>query len=117
MIGRRLDTARNVQFGDTIRLVGFDLMPEEASPGSRSTWSRCGRRKSHWTKRDSSPICWVTTAAPVAQADRLDVPGYSWEPGDSFLQLHQFTLPADIGPGEYPVAVGVYTLPMAGICL
>ena len=31
--------------------------------------------------------------------------------GDSFLQLHQFTLPSDIEPGEYQLVVGVYTLP------
>jgi hypothetical protein len=47
--------------------------------------------------------------APLAQADRLDVPGAGWQPGTMFLQLHEFTVPADVPAGEYPLAVGLYT--------
>jgi hypothetical protein len=44
----------------------------------------------------------------VAQADRLDVPAYYWHPGDVFIQLHEFQLPADLTAGEYPLLVGLY---------
>lgn len=45
---------------------------------------------------------------PIAQADRLDVPGEFWVPGDLFIQLHQIDLPGDLPPGEYPLSVGIY---------
>jgi hypothetical protein len=47
--------------------------------------------------------------APLAQADRLDVPGAGWQPGAMFLQLHEFMVPADVATGQYPLAVGLYT--------
>ena len=49
--------------------------------------------------------------AIIAQADSLGAPGESWTAGDVLLQLHTLTLPADAAPGDYPLAVGVYTRP------
>jgi hypothetical protein len=43
----------------------------------------------------------------VAQDDRLDVPAWDWQPGDSFVQLHRCTLRADLLPGRYAVALGI----------
>jgi 4-amino-4-deoxy-L-arabinose transferase-like glycosyltransferase len=45
---------------------------------------------------------------PWAQEDRLDVPSRYWQPGDYFLQLHQFVLPLDTPPGDYPLYLGLY---------
>ena len=38
-------------------------------------------------------------------------PGESWMTGDVLLQLHTLAVPADAAPGDYPLAVGVYTRP------
>ncbi len=48
---------------------------------------------------------------PIAQADRLDAPGASWQSGDWFIQLHEFTVPTTAEPGDYPIVIGVYTCP------
>lgn len=48
---------------------------------------------------------------PIAQADRLDVPSHFWREGDVFLQLHEITIPAGTPPGDYPLAIGLYTRP------
>jgi len=45
---------------------------------------------------------------PWIQEDRLDVPGRYWQAGDHFLQLHQFALPLDTPPGDYPLYLGLY---------
>lgn len=45
---------------------------------------------------------------PLAQADRLDAPSVFWQEGDSFVQLHELRLPADLPAGKYPLQVGVY---------
>ncbi|MFQ5422309.1 MAG: hypothetical protein ACE5EY_18330, partial [Anaerolineae bacterium] len=52
--------------------------------------------------------------APVAQADRLDVPGAGWLAGDQFLQLHTLTLPPDLPDGRYPLVVGLCQQTEAG---
>ena len=48
---------------------------------------------------------------PIAQADRLDVPGESWQAGDQFIQLHQLTLPEATAVGQYAIIIGLYTCP------
>jgi hypothetical protein len=104
-------TPAEAQFGDTIDLTGFELMPQEASPGEEVSLV------TFWQARQSLEEAVFFThvlgadGVPLAQTDRLDVPGYSWAPGDSFLQLHQLALPADMAAGEYQIAVGVYSLP------
>lgn len=46
-----------------------------------------------------------------AQQDRLDAPSWDWQTGDTVLQIHQFSIPADARPGSYPVEIGVYDQP------
>jgi hypothetical protein len=99
----------DAQFGDQIALLGYDLQTPQLAPGETL------RLVTHWAAREPLPDAVLfahllgANGVPVAQADRLAVPGYSWQPGDTFLQLHQFTLPADLAPGDYALAVGVYT--------
>lgn len=47
--------------------------------------------------------------APTAQQDLLSAPASLWQPGDHFLQLHQFAIPDGLPAGQYPLAVGAYT--------
>jgi hypothetical protein len=44
----------------------------------------------------------------AGQQDRLDVPVWNWSPGDLFVQLHRFSIDADLAPGSYPLQIGVY---------
>jgi len=47
----------------------------------------------------------------VTQQDRLMLTSQSLQPGDVFVQIHHLTLPADLPPGSYPIAIGLYTQP------
>jgi hypothetical protein len=47
----------------------------------------------------------------VTQQDRLMLTSQSLQPGDVFAQIHRLTLPADLPPGSYPIAIGLYTQP------
>jgi len=100
-----------VNFGDTAVLLGYDLQTPTVAPGSVvtvATW---------WQVTRPLPDAVLFTQVmgpdgrPIAQADRLDVPGASWQAGDQFIQLHQFTLPEETAVGQYPLIVGLYTCP------
>jgi hypothetical protein len=47
----------------------------------------------------------------VTQQDRLMLTSQSLRPGDVFAQIHRLTLPKDLPPGSYPIAIGLYTQP------
>ncbi len=103
-------TPAQARFGDTITLTGFDLQSQEVKPGEQVSLI------TQWQALQPLEEAVLFThllgpdGVPLAQNDRLDVPGYSWTTGDSFLQLHQFTLPDDLDPGSYSLAVGLYSL-------
>ena len=104
-------TPAEAHFGESLDLNGFELYPQEASPGEEVSLV------TSWQVRQPLEEAVLFThllgadGIPLAQTDQLDVPGYSWASGDSFLQLHQFRLPTEMDPGEYQIAVGVYSLP------
>jgi hypothetical protein len=45
---------------------------------------------------------------PLAQWDGFDFGEAQLEPGDQLVERHRFIVPADVAPGNYRVAVGVY---------
>jgi hypothetical protein len=47
----------------------------------------------------------------VTQQDRLMLTSQSLQPGDVFAQRHHLTLPENLPPGSYPIAIGLYTQP------
>jgi 4-amino-4-deoxy-L-arabinose transferase-like glycosyltransferase len=47
----------------------------------------------------------------VTQQDRLMLTSQSLQPGDVFVQTHHVTLPDNLSPGSYPIAIGLYTQP------
>lgn len=102
---------RRAQFGDSLELLGYELQTPQLVPGGEV------RLVTRWQARRPLPGALLFThllgpdGVPLAQADRLDAPGEAWIAGDSFVQLHQFTLPADLAPGDYALVTGVYTLP------
>lgn len=101
-----------VAFGDHATLLGYAVLTPDAAAGGTlplATLWRADRPLegavlfTHLLPAPDQP--------PLAQADRLDVPGYYWQPGDVFIQLHELTLPADLAAGRYTLAVGLYTRP------
>ncbi|MBK8984556.1 MAG: hypothetical protein IPM39_00505 [Chloroflexi bacterium] len=105
--------ATPVNFGNTAVFLGYDLQTPTVSPGGMvtlATW---------WRVEGPLPDAVLFTQVlgpdgrPIAQADRLDVPGAGWQAGDQFIQLHQFTLPETTAVGQYPIIIGLYTCPAA----
>jgi hypothetical protein len=100
-----------VGFGGAVTLLGYDVATTAVSPGAlvqaATLWQ---------VERPLDGAVLFThllgpDGTPIAQADRLDVPGESWQPGDWFIQLHEFVVPAGTAVGDYPLTVGVYTCP------
>jgi hypothetical protein len=98
------------RFGDTLNLAGFDLSPQQASPGEPVSLVTFWQAQQPLDEAVIFTHVLGENGVPLVQADRLDVPGDSWAEGDRFLQLHLLNLPADMAPGIYPVVVGVYSL-------
>ena len=95
-------------FGDNLEFMGYELSTATAQPGETVTLVTA------WRLRQPLPgaALFAHVIGPtglLAQADSLGAPGESWLAGDVLLQLHSLTLPADATPGDYPLAVGVYT--------
>jgi hypothetical protein len=104
-------TPVEASFDGVVELTGYASQPAQIRPGDQVTLV------TQWLAREPlKDAVFFThlldqTGAPAAQADRLDYPGSSWAAGDQFLQLHTITVPDGAEPGEYTLAVGVYTLP------
>ena len=47
----------------------------------------------------------------MSKSDRLDAPAWNWRSGDSFVQLHHLRVPANLEPGSYRLALGIYSRP------
>ena len=97
------------QFGANVRLLGYQLTPEQPQPGTTVqivTW---------WEILAPADDLMLFThlvgedGPPLAQVDRLDVPASGWQAGDMFLQLHELMIPGDIAAATYPLNIGFYT--------
>ena len=97
-------------FGENIELLGYELSTTTAQPGETVTLVTAWRSR-HMLPGAALFAHVIGPDAIIAQADSLGAPGESWTAGDVLLQLHTLTLPADAAPGDYPLAVGVYTRP------
>jgi hypothetical protein len=100
-----------VQIGKAVHFLGYDLQTPEVGPGGEI------RIVTLWElKQPLDGAVFFTQllgqdGLPIAQVDRLDAPGLYWGNGDFLIQLHQFQLPEDIEPGDYPLIIGMYTTP------
>jgi len=98
-----------IYIGDAVEFLGYDLQTPVIAPGEPVQLATLWRIK----RPVDNAVLFTHVLAPdgalLAQADRLDVPGDVWRPGDVFIQLHQFTLPTDTAEGHYPLTVGLYT--------
>ena len=109
------------QFGQGIRLMGYDLSVSSSESGAVVTVTL------HWQAQ-----CWLagdyivlvslidTSGRVIARQDgtpvRGDRPTTGWMPGEYITDIHSLALPADFVPGEYRLAVGLYD-PKTGVRL
>ncbi len=90
-------------------LFGFLLLTPARLPGEALQLA------TFWRVRRAVPGLVLFThltgadGVPLAQADRLDVPGFFWVEGDLFVQLHTFAVPSALSVGRYPLRLGGYT--------
>jgi uncharacterized membrane protein len=103
-----------VQFGESVALLGFDLTPAEPQPGGRLNLQL------HWQALQPIDRDWTVfvhvldeTGQRVAQADGPPnylgaLPTTLWQVGVPVLDLHSATLPDRAGPATYSIQIGWY---------
>jgi 4-amino-4-deoxy-L-arabinose transferase-like glycosyltransferase len=110
---RQLPLTAPVDVGHTIAFVGYQLQTPTVAPGGTVELF------TFWRMLDVAPISAqqelvffthvLDPAHQIAgQQDRLDAPAWNWSPGDLFVQLHRFSLDADLPDGLYPLEIGAY---------
>jgi len=113
----------DVNLGGVVRLVGYDVDTQRASPGGRLAvtlyWQPMvpiaddyhvfvhlegdgsGRGATGiWGQADGRPVCWT-------------YPTFDWRPGQIIADHHAVVIRPDTPPGDYPLLVGMY-LPVSG---
>jgi hypothetical protein len=100
-----------VDFGGAATLLGYDVGETAVSPGDvvqvATLWQ---------VERPlDGAVLFTHLLGPdgghIAQADRLDVPGESWQTGDWFIQLHEFVVAEGTETADYTLTTGIYTCP------
>lgn len=104
---RPAQTTHPVNFGNAADFLGYDLQTPGVSPGGEVRLATLWQVRQPLAEAQLFTHLQGADGAPIAQADLLGVPGASWQPGDYFIQLHQFTVPAETAAGEYPLAIGL----------
>ena len=99
--------------GPNVELVGYDLAPATPAPGARVEvtlyWHALGT-----PAHDYQAFVHLLDAEGNIVAQHDGVPGdgglptLGWLPGEYLLDRHVLTLPADLPPGEYHLAAGLY---------
>lgn len=104
-----------ITYGGSVSLIGYRATPDAPQPGSiielLTAWEV---QAAHLPDTSLHELVLFThliddTGAPITQVDRLDAPSWQWQPGDRFAHVHTLILPAEIPPGHYHLAVGLYT--------
>ncbi len=104
--------ADDVQVGDALHLLGVDLQTPQIKPGEivrvATLWQI---DQPVFTETRLFTHLLTANGTIVAQQDLLSVPPESWQAGDLFIQLHEFTIPMETAVGEYTLVVGGYICP------
>ena len=99
-----------IDFNHAVELIGYQIKPQQVKPGDSV------RVITYWRVTGKLPADLIafthlyrTPTEIMAQQDQLDVDGPSLQPGDVFMQSHEFiTVPPDASAGSYPIGVGLY---------
>lgn len=106
--------------GDSVHLLGYDIQPAEPQPGDSlhvDLYWQAGQ------PLDADVTSFVQLLASndekIAQSDHqpggVYYPSSLWQPGETLLDRHELTIPADAAPGPYRLLVGLYRLTEAGV--
>jgi 4-amino-4-deoxy-L-arabinose transferase-like glycosyltransferase len=107
-------------FGEAAHLVGYSLSSEASKPGDTVyltlTWRVLAPMDANYTVfahvlGEHNPA----TGGPLwAGHDSQPVSGHYptavWQPGETVLDVHPLTIPADAPPGDYQLEAGLYLL-------
>lgn len=106
-----------VNFGEAVTLQGYIIPEQPLRVGGTITVLTLWRIE---RPLDGDMVLFTqllgADGTPIAQQDRLDVPSNRWQPGDLFIQMHQFALPTETPAGEYPLIVGFYDAATCPAC-
>jgi hypothetical protein len=99
-----------IDFNHAIELIGYQIKPQQVKPGDSV------RVITYWRVTGDLPADLIafthlyrTPTEVLAQQDQLDVDGSSLQPGDVFVQSHEFVVvPPGTPAGKYPIGVGLY---------
>jgi hypothetical protein len=99
-----------LDFNHAVELIGYQIKPRQVKPGESV------RVITYWRVTGKLPADLIafthlyrTLTEVMAQQDQLDVDGPSLQPGDVFVQSHDFVVvPPDTPSGTYPIGVGLY---------
>lgn len=112
--GRSAEPAQNAvyaDFGEQIALLGFDLSQTTVRPGDTIYLTLYWKAQEQLDINYQSFVHLFDAGGLVAQSDKLnpgDFPTKRW-PVDKYVRdEHQLTLPSDLPPGDYELAVGVW---------
>ncbi len=101
-----------VDFGHMVELLGYEMPAPNPRPGQPIvlvTWWRVNQRPA--IANLTMFVHLLREERIVAQQDLLSVMADTLYPGDVFAQVHEFaTIPADASPGDYAIAVGLYSV-------
>jgi hypothetical protein len=107
------DHEMNLRLGDSVKLLGYDLAPEQVGPGKTLSltlyWQALGTT-------DTSYTVFVhlldEQGEIVAQRDAVPgqdtLPTTSWVEGEVITDRYELAIPSNIPPGTYTLIVGMY---------
>jgi len=103
--------------GDGIALYGYDVKPEKIVPGAilylQLYWDVTSQPTADWTVfthllRKENDAAFTLMAGRDSQPGLGSLPTGRWQAGWRVLDEYQIALPADLAPGEYTLAIGLY---------
>ncbi len=99
-----------IDFNHAAELIGYQIKPQQVKPGESvrvlTYWRVTGRLPADLI---AFTHLYRTPTEVMAQQDQLDIDGPSLQPGDVFVQSHEFlVVPPGTPSGTYPIGVGLY---------
>jgi hypothetical protein len=106
----------DMRVGDDLRLQGYALDRTSARPGEALLLTLWWQALADLGDERSVLVHLLDpSGAKVAQADGAPArgarPTSQWRAGDTIIDSHQLALPADLPPGDYTLAFGMYRWP------
>ncbi len=99
-------------FGNLVRLIGYDLDTRRAYPGGRLPVTLYWQVLTHIPTSYQVFTHLESESGPVAQSDGVPVcwtyPTDVWRPGQIIADQHAMMLSPDISSGLYPLDIGLY---------